>query len=80
MDAPAHGYRAAFPRRRPERFEVEGVSFLSDHSVSDDRTSMTVADWARSITPISPRDRSRQTGFPLSRKLTAAGHEIGAAE
>jgi hypothetical protein len=76
-DAAAEGYRAAFPDAELVTFTAVDIGFLFDHSTNSERASRTVAAWTYAHTAPSPRDRSRQAGFPLPAPLAEAGYERG---
>jgi len=73
-DAAAAGYRAAFPDAELVTFTAVDICFLVDHSTNSERASRTVAAWTYAHTAPSPRDRSRQAGFPLPAVLAEAGY------
>ncbi|HZN76098.1 MAG TPA: hypothetical protein VFC00_31085 [Micromonosporaceae bacterium] len=77
VDAAAAGYSATFPAADLVTFSAQGVGFLFDHSADMERASRTVAAWTHARNPATPRDRSRQAGFPLSSALAGAGYERG---
>jgi hypothetical protein len=76
-DAAADGYSAAFPDAELVTFTAVDIGFLFDHSTNAERASRTVAAWAHVRAAPSPRDRSRQAGFPLPAALAEAGYERG---
>jgi hypothetical protein len=75
--AAADGYRAAFPDADLVTFTAADVGFLFDHSTDAGRVSRTVSAWTHAHAAPSPRDRTRQAGFPLQAALAEAGYERG---
>jgi len=76
-DAAADGYRAAFPDAELVTFTAVDIGFLFDHSTNAERAFRTVAAWTYAHIAPSPRDRSRQAGFPLPAALAEAGYKRG---
>ena len=79
IEEAAAGYRAAFADGDLVEFGDHDCRYLFDLSddPASDRAARVVAGWGRSSTPLGPRGRSRQAGFPLAPALAARGYERG---
>jgi hypothetical protein len=79
LEAATDGYRAAFPSSELVEFDDGGSSYLFD--LTDDstvaRAPRLVAAWRRTSVAATPRNRSRQAGFPVSPALAGRGYERG---
>jgi hypothetical protein len=79
LEAATDGYRAAFPSSELVEFDDGGSSYLFD--LTDDstvaRAPRVVAAWRRTSVAATPRNRSRQAGFPVSPALAGRGYERG---